>query len=73
MQGRVKWYNAQKGYGFIEPSDGSRDMFFHVTDLLMDADEPESGQRVNYEEGERGGKPIAKSVRYVQTNGGPHA
>ena len=29
--GTVKWFNAQKGYGFIEPEDGSRDVFVHIT------------------------------------------
>jgi len=31
--GTVKWFNAQKGYGFIQPSDGSRDVFVHITAL----------------------------------------
>jgi len=32
-KGTVKWYNAQRGYGFIEPAGGGRDVFVHATAL----------------------------------------
>ena len=33
INGTVKFYNAQKGYGFIQPEDGSKDVFVHATAL----------------------------------------
>ncbi len=48
--GTVKWYNPTKGYGFIEPSDGSKDVFVHISAVeragLTSLNE---GQKISYE------------------------
>ena len=36
MKGTVKWFNNQKGYGFITPEDGSKDLFVHHTSIKVD-------------------------------------
>ena len=62
-QGTVKWFNADKGYGFIAV-DGGRDVFVHHTAIMMDGYRSlEEGQRVEFDitQGERG--PQAESVR----------
>jgi len=61
----VKWFNGQKGYGFIEQADGGKDVFVHVNSLAAGVGTLSEGQTVEYrvEEGQKG--PQAADVRPV--------
>ncbi len=62
MRGRVKWFNAEKGFGFIE-REGGKDVFVHFSAIQMDGFKTlDEGQEVEFEivEGERG--PQAANV-----------
>jgi CspA family cold shock protein len=62
--GTVKWFNAQKGYGFIQPSDGSRDVFVHITALQRAGiANLVEGQKVTYELVTERGKTSAGNLR----------
>lgn len=39
MQGTVKWFNSRKGFGFITPSEGEKDMFVHYSSISTEGDE----------------------------------
>jgi CspA family cold shock protein len=48
--GTVKWFNAQKGYGFIQPEDGSKDVFVHISAVeRSDIGNLVEGQRLSFE------------------------
>jgi len=48
--GTVKWFNAQKGFGFIEPSDGGKDVFVHISALEQAGiSNLVEGQKVSYD------------------------
>ncbi|MQT12483.1 cold-shock protein [Segnochrobactrum spirostomi] len=49
-KGTVKWFNAQKGYGFIQPDDGGKDVFVHISAVeRAGLDDLREGQKINYE------------------------
>ena len=58
MAGTVKFFNAERGYGFIKPDDGGRDIFVHISGVERAGLNPlNEGQRVNYEiEADKKGK-----------------
>jgi CspA family cold shock protein len=48
--GTVKWFNAEIGYGFIEPDDGGSEVFVHIRAVeLSGMDDLKEGQRLNFE------------------------
>jgi cold shock protein len=63
-KGTVKWFNGQKGYGFIQPSGGGRDVFVHISAVeragLSSLNE---GQAVEFEIVENRGKASAENLR----------
>ena len=65
MEGRVKWFNEKKGYGFIGPDDGSDDLFVHHSEIQSEGRASlREGQKVEYEigKGEKD-RPCATNVR----------
>ena len=65
--GTVKWFNATKGFGFIQPEDGSKDVFLHISAVeSAGLQSPADGQKVEYElESGRDGRASAGNISYV--------
>ena len=62
--GTVKWFNERKGFGFITPEDGGKDLFVHQSNVAMEGYRTlEEGQKVEYEAGESPKGPEATNVR----------
>ena len=65
-QGTVKWFNSQKGFGFIQPDDGGKDVFVHISAVeragLQGLNE---GQKVSFDLVTERGKTSAGNLRTV--------
>lgn len=63
-QGTVKWFNAQKGFGFIQPDDGGKDVFVHMSAVeaagLRGLNE---GQKVSFDVTSERGKDAASNLK----------
>ena len=66
--GTVKWFNATKGYGFIEPEDGSKDAFVHISAVeRAGLGTLREGQKVRFEvQPGRDGKSSAEELSVVE-------
>lgn len=66
-KGTVKWFNAQKGYGFIRPEDGTKDVFVHISALqesgIQHLDE---GQSISFVIEVRRDKESAASIQLAE-------
>jgi cold shock protein len=65
-QGTVKWFNNQKGFGFIQPDDGSKDVFVHISAVeragMRGLNE---GQKISFDVVTERGKSAAANLRTV--------
>jgi len=68
MKGTVKWFNGQKGYGFIEPEGGGKDVFVHISAVERAGMQSlNEGQKVSFDivADRRTGKSSADNLRAV--------
>ena len=68
--GRVKWFNVERGYGFIEPADGSTDVFVHISALARSGlHDLREGEAVSYDllDDRRSGKVAAAQLKLSAT------
>ena len=66
--GTVKWFNGQKGFGFIQPDDGGKDVFVHISAVeRAGMSNLNEGQKISYEvvADRRSGKSSADNLRNV--------
>ena len=65
-QGTVKWFNSEKGFGFIAPDDGGKDVFVHFSALVGDGYKSlDENQRVEFESTQGAKGPQAADVRPI--------
>jgi cold shock protein len=67
-QGTVKWFNGQKGYGFIQPDDGSKDVFVHISAVeRAGMHNLNEGQKIQFDlvSDQRSGKLSADNLKTI--------
>lgn len=64
--GTIKWFNPDKGYGFIKPDNGKQDVFLHISALkTIGLDTVDEDQKLEYEIIEAKGKKSASNIKVL--------
>ena len=65
--GTVKWFNPKKGYGFIAPEEGDKDIFVHITAVqAAGMKKLDEGQKLSYDTEEKDGKVSAVNLQAAE-------
>lgn len=65
LKGTVKFFNSQKGFGFITPEGGGKELFVHISNITGNVKSLEEGQKVEYDEGQGRKGPEATNVTVI--------
>jgi len=64
VRGVVKWFNSEKGYGFIQPDDGTKDVFVHISAVdKAGISYLNEGMKVSFDIAEHGGRACAENLQ----------
>ena len=68
LTGKVKWFNSQKGYGFISPDNGTKDIFVHISAIEKSGiSSLNENDKVSYDEARNNGKISAANIKLLNT------
>ena len=68
LTGKVKWFNSQKGYGFISPDNGTKDIFVHISAIeKCGISSLNENDKVSYDEARNNGKISAANIKLLNT------
>ena len=66
LTGKVKWFNSQKGYGFISPDNGTKDIFVHISAIEKSGiSSLNENDKVSYDEARNNGKISAANIKLL--------
>ena len=66
LTGKVKWFNTQKGYGFISPDNGTKDIFVHISAIEKSGISAlNENDKVSYDEARNNGKISAANIKLL--------
>ena len=66
LTGKVKWFNTQKGYGFISPDDGKKDIFVHISALEKSGiNSLNENDKVSYDKARNNSKVSTANIKWL--------